>query len=289
MNSTAIRDQWLRIDLALPAAQVELAVGLLSRLEPAGLWETDQGISLFIDARPAAPVIARIRSLLTPAGLDCPGLNWTVVPREDWHLRWQDDFHPIPLTRRIAIVPEWEHYDGPQEIGLKVRPGMAFGTGTHATTQLALRLLEHHLSPGDNVLDAGCGSGILAIAAVKMGAAAVDAWDIDPETESGFLAHLALNGLPKDRIRLTIGDATTLTGYPYDLILSNIERRPNLRLLEAITRSNSPARVIFTGILQEEEAEFCDAVARAGRRICDRLTQDEWLALVVAPFQRGHE
>jgi len=136
------------------------------------------------------------------------------------------------------------------------------------------------LTPGDVLLDAGCGSGILTIAALKLGAAQVSAWDIDSLVIDNFNENLELNGLSR-KVAIQIGDVTALPNYNYDLIVSNIERQSNLRLLEALVRQQNRPLVIFTGLLKEENEIFTNKVLNYGREILDQDTEDEWLALVI--------
>jgi len=204
---------------------------------------------------------------------------FTEICDDGWGTKWQEYFRPQIITPRIAVRPFWEKNQN-TAVEIVIKPGMAFGTGTHATTRMALRLLEKYLKPGMSMLDAGCGSGILTIAALKMGAGRVAAWDIDQDVAENFVENLQLNGLA-GKASVNIGDVTQLSDYNYDLIASNIERQPNLRLLEALERHNSHSLVIFTGLLIQESEIFTSEVLNYGREVLDQDKEDEWLALVV--------
>ncbi|MCK4689366.1 MAG: 50S ribosomal protein L11 methyltransferase, partial [Candidatus Marinimicrobia bacterium] len=128
--------------------------------------------------------------------------------------------------------------------------------------------------------DAGCGSGILTIAALKMGAANVDSWDNDPEIEENYLEHIKLNGI-ESGYNLNIGDVTEINDYHYDLIVSNIERKTDLRLLSSVIKSGSEALIIFSGILINEYGDFEKEVVKYKRRIINEMFKSEWVALVV--------
>jgi len=202
------------------------------------------------------------------------------VADENWRLNWQKYYHRIDLENGICIRPYWEAPKSDAELEIAIKPGMAFGTGTHETTQLMLLFLKKYLRPGMTVLDAGCGNGILSIAALKLGAASVDCWDIDPDAEENFRDQMALNEI-SGHFSFHIGDATTLESYDYDLILSNIERKPNLCLLQSATEYHAPALIIFTGILTDEYEIFADAVLNYGREVVETMTKNEWIAIVV--------
>ncbi|MCF7885200.1 MAG: 50S ribosomal protein L11 methyltransferase [Candidatus Marinimicrobia bacterium] len=202
------------------------------------------------------------------------------LKNENWHLIWKKDFRPIKISNRISITPAW--IDPPKncEIAIKINPGMAFGTGTHATTQMALQLLEENFIPDCKVLDAGCGSGILTVAALKLGAQKVEAWDITKDVKDNFYEHMAINNIEQD-YNLKIGDVTSCDYYPFDIILSNIQKNVNIKVLENTSKSGYTGLIIFTGILQEEDEEFTKALVKNGKQIIQKLRKKEWIAFVV--------
>ena len=266
---------WLKMLIPKSAGNEELIIARLIQWGMLGLQETDTDYEIYF------PLNMKL-SLPELIAAELPQLNITITEIVDngWSTRWQEYFKPQTISPRIAVRPYWEKplKDVPVEIVLK--PGMAFGTGTHPTTHLALLMLEKYLTPGDVLLDAGCGSGILTIAALKLGAAQVSAWDIDSLVIDNFNENLELNGLSR-KVAIQIGDVTALPNYNYDLIVSNIERQSNLRLLEALVRQQNRPLVIFTGLLKEENEIFTNKVLNYGREILDQDTEDEWLALVI--------
>jgi ribosomal protein L11 methyltransferase len=272
---TANSERWLKVLVPKNAGNEELIIARLIQWGMLGLQETDTDYEIYF------PLNMKL-SLPELIAAEWPQLNITITEIVDngWSTRWQEYFKPQTISPRIAVRPYWEKplKDVPVEIVLK--PGMAFGTGTHPTTHLALLMLEKYLTPGDVLLDAGCGSGILTIAALKLGAAQVSAWDIDSTVVDNFNENLELNGLSR-KVAIQIGDVTALPNYNYDLIVSNIERQSNLRLLEALVRQQNRPLVIFTGLLKEENEIFTNKVLNYGREILDQDTEDEWLALVI--------
>ncbi|HOV23659.1 MAG TPA: 50S ribosomal protein L11 methyltransferase [Candidatus Marinimicrobia bacterium] len=271
----ATSQRWLKVLIPKSAGNEELIIARLIQWGMLGLQETDTDYEIYF------PLNMKL-SLPELIAAEWPQLNITITEIVDngWSTRWQEYFKPQTISPRIAVRPYWEKplKDVPVEIVLK--PGMAFGTGTHPTTHLALLMLEKYLTPGNSLLDAGCGSGILTIAALKLGAAQVSAWDIDSLVIDNFNENLELNGLSR-KVAIQIGDVTALPNYNYDLIVSNIERLSNLRLLEALVHQRNRPLVIFTGLLKEEDEIFTDKVLNYGREILDQDTEDEWLALVI--------
>lgn len=184
----AAADAWSEALLAAGAASVDAAdakagtSGEIPRYgepgDPGGeMWPVSALTALFAAD---ADIEASIRHAAAAVGLAAPAYSLETVADLDWVRRTQSQFGPLFITDRLWVVPSWCEPVDPQAINLELDPGLAFGTGSHATTRLCLRWLAAHLRPGQSVLDYGCGSGILAIAAAKLGAGAVTGTDVDP-------------------------------------------------------------------------------------------------------------
>ena len=176
------------------------------------------------------------------SGLD-PGpaeVSCRIVSEESWEHAWKKYYKPVRVTERLIVCPVWEKAD-PGQGGTVIRldPGMAFGTGTHATTQMCLRLLEKHLRPGDRVIDVGCGSGILSIAAAKLGAGSVLAVDLDEVAVRKTRENAGLNGV-QDRVSVRTGDLLEGVTEEADLILANLLAPIILRLARDLCRVLRP-------------------------------------------------
>lgn len=273
-----LNKQWLRYEFPKGDYDIEILIALLADIPCLGLIEKDEIIEAYFDTNNETRIEKQIQEIIQYF----PGIvidySKTLIKNQDWHLSWQDYFKPIRISSGIAIYPHWEKYNGTEPIRIAVIPGMAFGTGTHATTQMALKLLEKMVRPGMKILDAGCGGGILTIAALKLGAGFVDAWDIDPDIEDNFREQMELNDTP-NRFKLTIGDVTRRNDYKYDLVLSNIERKPNLALLQNMNKHGKVPSCIFTGILKDEYAMFKSKVLNYDLVFKAEMFQDEWAAL----------
>jgi ribosomal protein L11 methyltransferase len=275
----ANRKRWLRVMIPKAVGELEALYLLCSELGSLGIHETETQLHLYFPAEQAERVLPELAEFMKIRQLS-KVFNVDYLDDENWHLSWQKYFKIQRLSDRIVIRPYWESRVKDVPIELIIKPGMAFGTGTHATTQMALLLMDVHLQPRMQVLDAGCGNGILTIAALKMGARQVSSWDIDPDIEDNFYEHMTLNGIDTG-YDLHIGDVTNLPTYPFDFIVSNIERKPNLALLESLRRVDSRVPVIFTGILKTEASGFQKVLMKARRKIKDDLFRDEWYAVVV--------
>jgi ribosomal protein L11 methyltransferase len=213
---------------------------------------------------------------------------------EDWANAWKAGYRPLLIGRRLLVIPAWmrdEVRPGPGQLPVILDPGMAFGTGLHPSTQLCLRVMEEVLLPGERVLDAGCGSGILSIAAARMGAGSVDAFDIDPLAVRATRENAALNDLPvAPRVIESAGpDESEFWRGPegatrhWDLIVVNILPHVIQALLDGglHTRLASAGRMVLAGIIEEREPDVRSALNAHGLSVLDRRTDGDWIALVV--------
>ncbi len=207
------------------------------------------------------------------------------VPAKDWESGWKKHFKPIRITKRFVIRPSWEPYKRQKgESVIVIDPKMSFGTGTHETTQIMLQLMETVNFRGKTVLDAGTGTGVLAIAAVMLKAGRVYAADIETESVENAHENIRINKTgSKIRVALTSFTELPLSWISrYDVILANIQRsvlEPNLGKLTGMIRKN--ARVILSGILCEEDGMFRKALKDAGWRVLKKKKKKEWMGYLV--------
>ncbi len=202
----------------------------------------------------------------------------TVVKRTNWNKEWQSYFNPSEISEELIILPEWENPDEfTHRVKTRIRPAMAFGTGTHETTQLCLQLLEKVTSHGDHVLDIGTGSGILGITALHLGAAHIDAIENDPLVEENVQDNLALNEIPGG-FNLQISETPKLNA-PYDLMVVNIIRAKLFPILPNYFNSvKESGKVIISGLLEVEDAELRSLLSQSPWNILDSYTNNEWIA-----------
>jgi len=213
-------------------------------------------------------------------------LETRVLNEEDWANAWKDYFHVTHIGRRLVIRPSWRDY-APQadEAVIELDPGMAFGTGQHPTTRLCLEQLETYVRPGMRVLDVGTGSGILALAAAKLGAARVDGIDNSSVAVESAITNAAINGL-SDIISVTSGTldaemATRLAGQ-YDLVLANILAHIIGGMAPQLAQVLAPgAMLIAGGIIEARLPEAEGPLAAAGLQTLDYAMIDDWIALIM--------
>ena len=222
--------------------------------------------------------LGRIRPLPAP--------QFRIVQEQDWSQAWKQHYRPISIGERLVVVPAWLESPDPGRIAIRMDPGMAFGTGTHPTTQLCLELLETYL-PGDAaaVIDVGCGSGILAVGALKLGARAALGVDIDPEAVQAAQANAELNGVA-ERLDVKLGSVAEILGEGASLkraplVLANILAPVIVRLLDdGLANLLDPGGVlILSGILDEQAAEVEAALRAHGLVLLERRQIADWVAL----------
>jgi ribosomal protein L11 methyltransferase len=219
----------------------------------------------------------RIADLGIDAALSFEGVN-----EDDWAESWKQYYKPIPLGR-VTVVPAWEKYEAKEgEILVRMDPGMAFGTGTHETTRLVMRIMQDELRGGERVLDVGTGSGILSICASKLGAKTCNAYDIDPVAVKVARENAKDDGC--DNITVGVSDllaGVDLSGGKYDFCVANIVADIIIRMMPDIPDYlEEGAPLILSGIIEGRADEVRDAVRAAGFRIVREERENDWLAIM---------
>ncbi|BBI34751.1 50S ribosomal protein L11 methyltransferase [Cohnella abietis] len=212
------------------------------------------------------------------------------VHQDDWADAWKQYFKPIAITERLTIKPTWEEYTPKaDELVIELDPGMAFGTGTHPTTALCLKALDNAISGGEQIIDVGTGSGVLAIGAMKLGASKVLALDLDPVAVTCAKENITLNGYDDDvEVRLSdlLGvlhekENNAEVTPPVDLVVANILAEIILLFLADVMKVLKPGGIYITsGIYKNKEMVVQAGLLAAGFEIVDVLRQEEWVAFV---------
>ncbi len=204
------------------------------------------------------------------------------VADEDWSENWKKYYKPFRVGQHLLVKPTWEPYTlQPDDVLIELDPGMAFGTGTHETTHMCMELAEKYLAPGMRVMDVGTGSGILAIAAAKLGAKEVLAIDIDPDAVKVAKENIAHNHVEQS-VRAVVGDLVKSEAMPCELALANIVADAICMLAGPLTRHlTENGLLVCSGIIREREDDVQRAAKEAGYTLVDRLTMGEWVALAL--------
>lgn len=181
--------------------------------------------------------------------------EWEIIRDQDWERSWMENFKPMQFGQRVWIVPSWCDAPEPEAVNIKLDPGLAFGTGTHATTALCLQWLDGADLNGKTVIDYGCGSGILAIAALLLGAEKVYAVDIDPQAIEATKQNLERNGIASNRLILGLPEQVELPQA--DILVANILAEPLRQLAESIANSvQVGGNLVLSGLLETQAAEL---------------------------------
>ncbi|MCI6248379.1 50S ribosomal protein L11 methyltransferase [bacterium] len=215
--------------------------------------------------------------------LDNSGIEYTLetsgVEQEDWQNAWKKYYHAMDIGSRLAIVPGWEQYETGRTV-ITMDPGMAFGTGTHETTSLCLETLDSLVKGGERVLDIGTGSGILAIAALKLGAAVAEGVDIDPMCVRTAGENARRNGV-QDRFTVLVGDLSDKASGQYNIITANIVAAAILSLAPHVPALMAPgARFIASGIIDTRKDEVLTGLRAAGLEPVEVKEKRGWACII---------
>ena len=207
------------------------------------------------------------------------------VEDADWENNWKQYYKPMEIGERLLVIPQWEEADPGDRVPLYLDPGLTFGTGAHATTRLCLTALETLVRGGERVLDLGCGSGILSVAALRLGAGSALAVDIDDKCRTAARENAGLNGIGPDRLDILVGNLLTdraaaeKIGGGYDLVLANIVADVIIALAPRVRGLLSPGGTFLcSGIIEGRADEAAAALNAAGLEIRTRREDNGWYA-----------
>lgn len=212
------------------------------------------------------------------------GLNKITVSEineEEWATAWKKYYKPVKVSNRITITPTWETYEpvSDQELIIELDPGMAFGTGTHPTTVMCIQLLEQVVKDGDQIMDVGCGTGVLSIAAAKLGASHVDALDLDEVAVQSAKINTKLNKVHQ-QVQVRQGNLLDDGKADQDLIVANILAEVIVTFTEDAYRLTKPGgKFIVSGIISQKRDMVKDSLEQAGWKIVESIEMEDWAAI----------
>ncbi|HKT33865.1 MAG TPA: 50S ribosomal protein L11 methyltransferase [Nitrospira sp.] len=271
--------EWIDVQISseLDAGEV---MGLLDDSCVSGAWQEGRTIHLYWPGhRWTSDHLAYLRQALrrmTEEGLVEAEIVAHALPDQDWNRQWAESVKPLRVGKRIVIRPSWERIEKrPGQIEIVLDPKQAFGTGHHATTSLLLEWLEEEIRGGESILDVGTGSGLLAMVALRLGAAHAAGIDNDPDAIECARGYAAGNGFGPE---LSLQCGTVAAGRRYDLVLANLDRRTLLDLAEPLA-ARAGDRLLVSGVLVDQREEIVDAFARVGLYPGRERGREGWLAM----------
>lgn len=281
MNNT---QKWLQADIRSNPESKETIEYYLFELGSSGLQEEDNTIVAYFEGMEKTELQQKLEELfnsLKAQNLIVDILNIKEIKNQNWNENWKDAFKPIQVTNRLTIKPPWLEDPHHSEFVIDINPKMAFGTGTHETTQLCLKYIDQYLKSEDKVLDLGTGSGILSVAAIKYGAQLALGVDIDEACIENADENSLLNYTNK-QTEFKLGGLESVPPEKYDFILANINRKVLEKIIpELALLMNKETKLIISGVLIEETEKITETIQTSGLAILETQTIGEWIGLVV--------
>ncbi len=246
------------------------------------LEDSDAGFTTVAAVRIAMAELKKAHPEYAPLILSMDG-----VEDADWENNWKAFYKPMEIGDRLIVIPDWETADPHGRVELRLNPGLTFGTGSHATTRLCLTALEKLVKPGTRVLDLGCGSGILSIASLLLGAEHAYACDIDDKAVGVAYENAALNGIGRDRYTVRAGDVTTDSrlradmGADYDIVVANIVSDVIIAIAPTVRPLMKEGGVFITsGIIDDRADEVRGKLEEAGFTVLEANHSEGWFSFV---------
>ncbi len=276
---------YIEISIDAEPALIEKLIGILTQIGFEGFWEDGRTLRCYMNSVRWSDALLEeterlVQTVARASTSPAPKISASITEDQNWNAAWEKTIKPIRVTDSIVITPSW--HDVPREPGqvvLVIDPKMSFGTGYHETTRLSLRLLENILKPSTRVLDIGTGTGVLAIAAAKLGAASVVGIDIDEWAYTNALENTERNGVAH-LVTIHQHPVSSLPRDPFDLIVANIQLDVIAGLLDEITsRLGDKGTVILSGLLLADRAPLTALLTLNGFSIFAELGENEWIAI----------
>lgn len=263
---------------------VEILSGLLWQLDIDGINETEHGLSAFVNS---SKYISRIdfenilNEMISQKLIDSFSIQEETLEDKNWNEEYEKNVRVVEVTEKIVIKPSFKEYKPKQnQIVITIDPKMSFGTGEHATTKLVLSLIEKYSKGGEKVLDVGSGTAVLGIAAVMLGASSSLCIDNDEWCMLNGTENVKANNL-EGKVEIRLAEIHQINEKDFDLIVANINKHILLETAEQIrNKIKLNGTLILSGLLIEDEKDIVHAYSRFKFKLIDKLTMDEWCALV---------
>jgi ribosomal protein L11 methyltransferase len=276
---------YVEVEIRANEELVDQLVGILSQIGFEGFWEDGAQLKCYINRNRWSTAMAEevqttISRMARSSNTTQPIVSVHLIDDRNWNEEWEKTIKPIQVTERIVIKPTWHQYDGrPGEIVLTIDPKMSFGTGYHESTRLVLRLIEKHIRPGTSILDVGTGTGVLAIAGIKLGAASGVGVDVDEWSYDNALENIKLNDADH-LVRVFKGDLASVPTEQFGMIVANIQLNViKPMLIEMKDRLILGGTLIVSGLLFQDRDDILEALSAAGFHVIEELRENEWLAI----------
>jgi len=286
------RRTWIQARLFIPASHQDLLIGQLASIGFEGFLQEEQVLDCFVPKHLwNGEIKKQLNDLLLRFRREFPivrtKVHLRVMKEQNWNAAWEKSVGVVEVTDRIIIKPSWtkQRKKDRKKIVLTIDPKMSFGTGHHESTRLALLALQDHLHPGSRVLDFGCGTGILALAAVKLGASAAVGVDNDSWAVQNARENVRLNHATK-QVKIVEGGVSAIPPRSFDLIIANIDLPTiSAHLTRLLTSLRFDRKLILSGLLTADLSTLMDQLTHKNALPVEVLTENEWSALVLTKLR----
>ncbi len=281
-----MKDKFFQLSVSADKPVNDLVIGFLSDVGAEGFIEEESELKCYFAESKWKPeyrtdVMRFLGHLKEEGKIGSFSVDVSEIMNQDWNTKWEESIVPVDVTDNIAIKPSWKEYNGNAKIVIEIDPKMSFGTGHHETTRMMIRLLEKHVRGGEKILDVGTGTGVLAIAAVKLGAARCVAVDRDEWSIENSLENIRKNGVA-DKVNLSRGEVASVAEEDFDLVVANLNRNTLLYIEpELRKRCRRGGILLLAGILTLDERDVVDSYSKSGFTPLETLHEAEWSALAL--------
>lgn len=286
------KNKWIEVTIHAASESFDVLENFLFEIGSCGTMETEYGIKGYF---PALTIDKKTRSCLNTyiknlrqIGYEIKNPLYKLIQEQDWSTNWRNHFTFTQITPNMVVKAPWIPFESRKnQIIIDIMPRMAFGTGTHETTQLCLEFLSKIIKQKDRILDVGTGSGILAIAAAKMGASTVFGIDTDENAIHNAVENIKLNRV-ENQVKIRLGSIDAACGRTYDVICANIDRTTLIPMMITLKELLDPnGFLILSGILNAEEKAVIASIQKADLSVVQKKERGEWLGFILKHTEKN--